>query len=127
MQGVDECAGPLDIDRIESTLRITADHAGGVDDATAACQQPRQCRRVVQAPFDQLHPALFEIRRAIRVADQCANAETDLQEVQAERGPDETGGAGNGDQVAVADQAEATLRRASSTNASGLSGSWVAM
>ena len=127
MQGVDERGGPLDIDRVESTLRIAADHTGGVDDAPAARQQLRQCRGVAQVPLDQLHPALFQVRRATRVADQGANAEPDLQEVQAERSPDETGGAGNGDQVAVADQAEATLRRASSTNASGLSASWVAM
>ena len=55
------------------------------------------------------------------VSDQCAYPKTLFQQALAQAGTDKTCSAGNGDQAAVEDQAEATLRRTSSAAASSLS------
>ena len=53
----------------------------------------------------------------VGVSDQCAYVEAPLQQARAKDGTDKSGGAGNGDQAAAWNQAEATLRRTSSAAA----------
>ena len=55
------------------------------------------------------------------IPDQCTDAVAPLQQALAQGGTDKTGGAGNSNEAAVDDQAEATLRRTSSAAASSLS------
>jgi hypothetical protein len=52
------------------------------------------------------------------IPDQCADLETLLQQALAQGGANKACCAGNGDQAAASDQAEATIRRTSSTAAS---------
>jgi hypothetical protein len=74
--------------------------------------------RICEVSLYQSYPVGSQIGSFGRIPDQCADLETLSQQALAQGGADKACCAGNGDQAAIDDQAEATIRRTSSTAAS---------
>lgn len=83
--------------------------------------------RVREVSCEQLRAAVSERGGFGGVANQCTYLVAALEQELAEAGADKAGGAGNGDQAAVENQAEATLSRTSCVAASSLSVSLLLM
>ena len=73
---------------------------------------------ILQVATDERHTLLCQRAGGFRVSDQGSYAESALLQVTAKTVADEASSSGDGDQAAIGDQADATLRRTSSAAAS---------
>jgi hypothetical protein len=86
-----------------------------------------QGRKVVQIAGNKLYAQRGQGLCFFGVSDQGFNVKALLQQVNAKGGADETGSAGNCDQAACCNQADATIRRTSSAAALSCSMLWALM
>ena len=116
-----------DIDVIEIGLGPAPDGASCVNDCGATSHQLLQFGGIVKITLDELYAKTCQLAGLIRGSYQCAYFEAPVQQLGTQHCADKTGGAGNGNQAAAGDQADATLKRNSSVTAFRFSGSWELM
>ena len=98
-----------------------------MNDGGAIGNKSLQGGGIFEVALDQGSTPGSEIGGFGGVSDQRSNLEALLQQALTQGGANKPGSAGNGDQAALGDQAEATLRRTSSTAASSFSMSLLLM
>ena len=98
-----------------------------MDDGGAALHQLPQRKRVIQVAPDKGDALAGQVLGISGVPGQGPYGKALAQQLGTECRADESGSAGNGDQAAAGDQADATLRRNSSVTAFRLSASWEVM
>ena len=112
---------------IEILAGCAPDGTGGVNDSGAAGYELSQCVRVVEVALHQAGAQADKVLCPGRGPGQDADEIATLQQCGTQCGADEPGSAGNGDQAAAGNQADATLRRNSSVTAFRLSAWWELM
>ena len=93
----------------------------------ASAYQLVQGASIPEVALDDVDALSRQVSRFEVGPGQCAYAITLLQQLRAQYLADKSRGAGNGDDTAARDQADATLRRNSSATASRFSGAWELM
>ena len=90
-------------------------------DCVALREELFKCGGTGEVALDKGYAQRLQMRGPGRISDQRANMKALFKQALAEKGTDKACRAGNGDETAVGNQAEATLRRTSSTAASSMS------
>ena len=110
----DDCGSAFHVDAIKIRLGGTAHDPGGMDHRLTVATEAIQGNGVREVALDGLGAQFDKLRSLGDITDEKPDAVSALQQALAELAAYESGGAGDADQVAVDDQAEAALRRTSS-------------
>ena len=123
----DDSGRAIDIDAVEVGLAPAPDGTCGVYHSVAVGDELFERGAVGEVSLNKGYAGGGKLCGCRWIPDQCPNAVTPIQQGLAQGGTDKPGSAGNGDEAAFDDQAEATLRRTSSAAASSISTSLLLM